>query len=179
MKPEQFGFNLETIMKRIALYLLACGLGFAAGCSAPPAANVPESPQASGTTVTTQARWLTSLPEAQALAQKENKLILVDFTGSDWCVYCKKLDADIFAKSEFADYARKHLVLVQLDFPHQTEQPQSLKVANEALVRKYDVDGFPTLLAMKPGGAVVWKQVGYLEGGPVAMIAKLDEAGSK
>src|SRR6516164_6830998 len=74
--------------------------------------------------------WLTDLPKAQAQAKSDNKLILMDFTGSDWCSWCIKLDQDTFSKPEFADYAQKNLVLVRLDFPQNKEQPDDLKAAN-------------------------------------------------
>jgi uncharacterized protein YyaL (SSP411 family) len=125
------------------------------------------------------AQWLTSVPDATAQAKKENKLVLLDFTGSDWCGWCKKLDAETFSKSEFADYAGKNLVLVQVDFPAQKPQSAELKAANQALQAKYRVDGYPTLVVLKPDGTVVWNQVGYLAGGPAALIAKLDEAKTK
>jgi thioredoxin-related protein len=121
--------------------------------------------------------WLTDLPKAQAQARAENKLVLMDFTGSDWCIWCIKLDQDTFSKSEFADYAKKNLVLVELDFPNKKPQPDALKKANAALQVKYDPEGvFPTLILMKPDGAILWKQEGYLEGGPKAMIAELEKA---
>jgi thioredoxin-related protein len=123
--------------------------------------------------------WLTSVPEAKAKAGKEQKLVLLDFTGSDWCSWCKKLDKETFSKSEFIDYAKKNLVLVEVDFPNTKPQTDELKAANKALGAKYDVSGYPTLVVMKPDGTVVWKQVGYLAGGPSAMIAKLDEAKAK
>jgi thioredoxin-related protein len=123
--------------------------------------------------------WLTSLPDAKAKAANEKKLLFLDFTGSDWCGYCMKLDAEVFSKREFADYADKNLVLVQVDFPHNKELPADLKAANDALAKKYRIDGYPTLIAMKPDGKVVWKQVGYMPGGPSAWITKLDEAKTK
>ncbi|HUA68763.1 MAG TPA: thioredoxin family protein, partial [Candidatus Saccharimonadales bacterium] len=46
--------------------------------------------------------WLTDVPKAEAQAKTENKLVLLDFTGSDWCIWCKKLDEDTFSKPEFA-----------------------------------------------------------------------------
>jgi protein-disulfide isomerase-like protein with CxxC motif len=70
-------------------------------------------------------------------------------------------------------------VLVQLDYPAHKEQSDDLKAANAALQKKYSIEGFPTLIALKPDGTVVWKQVGYLAGGPAALIAKLDEAKNK
>lgn len=60
--------------------------------------------------------WTDNLEAAKAQAKKENKKILLDFTGSDWCGWCKKLDAEVFSKAEFKEYADKHLVLVEVDF---------------------------------------------------------------
>ena len=118
--------------------------------------------------------WLTDVPKAEQQAKMDNKLVLLDFTGSDWCGPCKALEKDTFEQPEFADYAAKNLVLVQLDYPQHKEQSKELEDANAALTKKYDIEGFPTLIALKPDGTVAWKQVGYLEGGPKALIAKLD-----
>ena len=126
-----------------------------------------------------EAVWLTSLPQAKTQAAKEKKLVMLDFTGSDWCGWCMKLKDEVFSKPKFADYAEKNLVLVEVDFPHSKSLPDSLKAANNALMDKYGVSGFPTLVVMKPDGTVVWKQAGYLAGGPEAMIAKLDGAKQK
>ena len=123
--------------------------------------------------------WLTNVPKAEQQAKAGNKLVLLDFTGSDWCGWCMKLDKDTFEQTEFEDYAAKNLVLVQLDYPQHKEQSDDLKSANAALAKKYEIDGYPTLIALKPDGTVAWKQVGYLEGGPKALIAKLDEAKNK
>jgi thioredoxin-related protein len=120
--------------------------------------------------------WLTDVPKAQAQAKNENKLVLMDFTGSDWCEWCQKLDKDTFSQPQFADYARTNLVLVQLDYPMHKEQSDELKDANAALAKKYNIQGYPTLIALKPDGTVVWTQVGYLEGGPQALIDQLDTA---
>jgi uncharacterized protein YyaL (SSP411 family) len=132
-----------------------------------------------GQLLAADAQWLTSVPDATAQAKKEKKLILLDFTGSDWCGWCKKLVAETFSKPEFADYAKKNLVLVEVDFPAQKQQSDELKAANKALQKKYSVGGYPTLVVLKPDGTVVWTKVGYLAGGPAAMIAKLDEAKNK
>ena len=120
--------------------------------------------------------WQTDVPKALAQAKTDNKLVFMDFTGSDWCIWCKKMDEDTFAKPEFADYAKKNLVLVQLDFPNGKTQSDDLKKANKALAEKFKVEGFPTLLALKPDGTVAWRVDGYLEGGPKALINKLDDA---
>jgi len=123
--------------------------------------------------------WLTSVSDATAQAKKESKLVLLNFTGSDWCSWCKKLDAEVFTKAEFGDYAKKNLVLVEVDFPNQKKLPADLVKANSALKDKYKITGYPTLIVLKPDGTVVWTQVGYMEGGPKAVIAKLDEAKKK
>ncbi len=120
--------------------------------------------------------WQTDVPKALAQAKTEKKLVLLDFTGSDWCVWCKKLDADTFNQPEFATYAQTNLVLVQVDFPNHKEQSAGLKAANDALQKKFKVDGFPTLVALKPDGTVAWRTDGYLEGGPKALITQLDAA---
>jgi thiol:disulfide interchange protein len=124
------------------------------------------------------AQWLTSVPDALAVAKKEHKLVLLDFTGSDWCEACKRLEVEAFSKPEFADYAKKNLVLVQLDFPTKP-QPAALAAANQDLYDKYRIEGFPTLILLKPDGHVVWNQLGYTGGGPPALIAKVDEAKAK
>jgi thioredoxin-related protein len=129
-----------------------------------------------GQLLAAEASWLTSVPDATAQAKKENKLVLLDFTGSDWCGWCKRLDAETFSKSQFVDYAKKNLVLVTVDFPAQKPQSSELKEANRELQEKYSVSGYPTLILLKPDGTVLFKQVGYLAGGPDAMIAKIDDA---
>ncbi|HEY6169678.1 MAG TPA: thioredoxin family protein [Verrucomicrobiae bacterium] len=120
--------------------------------------------------------WLTDLNAAKAKAKKENKILMLDFTGSDWCGWCIKLNKEVFTQPEFAEYAKKNLVLVELDFPAKKPQSPELKAANKKLQAEHQVRGFPTIIAMSPEGKVLWKQPGYLAGGPKAFIAKLDEA---
>lgn len=117
--------------------------------------------------------WLTDFPAAQAQARKENKLIVVNFTGSDWCGWCKKLQKDVFTTKEFEAYAKASLVLVEVDFPDKKPQTQELKSANEALQKKYRAEGYPTILVLNKDGKEVWRQVGYLAGGPTVWIDKL------
>ena len=63
--------------------------------------------------------WLTDLPKAEAQAKAENKIVLMDFTGSDWCGWCIKFDKETLAKDKFADYAKTNLELVVVGFPEQ------------------------------------------------------------
>ena len=119
--------------------------------------------------------WLTDLPIAEARARAENKLVLVDFTGSDWCGWCIKFKYETLSTQKFADYAKKNLVLVELDFPRRKAQDPAQKAANQKLKDKYQVRSFPTLLVLKASGKEAWRQVGYMEGGPKAFIAELEK----
>jgi thioredoxin-related protein len=118
--------------------------------------------------------WATDLPKALEQAKAENKIVLLDFTGSDWCVWCMKFDNDVLSQPEFASYAKTNLVMVMLDFPNAIKQSEALKKANQELQAKFKVDGFPTYVALSPDGKEIGKQVGYLSGGPQAFIAELE-----
>ena len=108
------------------------------------------------------------------LFRSENKIVLMDFTGSDWCGWCIKFNKEVLSTPEFAAYAAKNLVLVEVDFPHKKEQSAELKKANKALGTEFGVDGYPTFVVLNKAGKEVGRQVGYAEGGPKAFIAKLD-----
>jgi len=119
--------------------------------------------------------WLTDLAQAKAQAKAEHKLVLLNFTGSDWCPYCIKLDKQVLQSSEFADYATANLVLVLVDFPHSKPQPESVKKANEALLDKFDVTTYPTLVVLKDTGKKLGKIEGYDGSGPTHLLAKLEK----
>ena len=78
--------------------------------------------------------WLTDLPSAQAKAKSENKIVLLDFTGSDWCGWCIKFKKEALDTAEFRDYAAKNLVLMELDFPNKKAQSEEVKKANQSLL---------------------------------------------
>jgi thioredoxin-related protein len=118
--------------------------------------------------------WSTDLPQALAKAKAENKSVLLDFTGSDWCSWCIKFKKEAIDTKEFQDYAAKNLVLVELDFPQKKQQPDELKAANQALGKKYNVEGYPTFVILNKDGKEIGRQVGYKEGGPKAFIAEID-----
>ena len=118
--------------------------------------------------------WLTNYEQAQKEAQAKNRLLLMDFTGSDWCGWCIMLDKEVFSKPEFKDYASKNLVLLELDFPRTKKMPPEITAQNERLMMKYRIQGFPTVIvfdsAGKPLGAL-----GYQAGGPQPFIAELEK----
>jgi thioredoxin-related protein len=123
-------------------------------------------------------QWLTDLPKAQAKAKEEKKLVMLDFTGSDWCGWCIKLNKEVFSKSEFSDYAKKNLVLVEVDFPRQKKQSAEQKKANQALQEKYQIRGYPTLVVLDGDGKKVG-ELGYVPGGPKAFIEEFEKQTKK
>jgi protein disulfide-isomerase len=122
------------------------------------------------------ATWLTNFSAAKAQAENQHKLVLMNFTGSDWCPCCIQMEKEILSQPEFTDYAQKNLVLVLVDFPEHKAQSYTLKVSNDALQDKYNIQGYPTLIEVNPDGKVLWKHLGYVKGGPKALITQLDAA---
>src|SRR2546421_2371495 len=119
--------------------------------------------------------WLTDFDAAKAKAKSDNKLVLLEFTGSDWCGYCKRMQAEIFSKPQFQDYAAKNLILVELDFPRTKPQSDTVRKQNMHLASEYDIEGFPTTIVLSPDGKRVANFFGYLEGGPEPLIAALEK----
>ena len=120
--------------------------------------------------------WLTDLPKALEQAKAQKKMVLLDFTGSDWCPPCKALHKTVLTSTEFSKFAKDNLVLVELDFPRSKEQTAELKAANQELSKKYAIRGYPTIIVLDADGKELFKKVGY-GGTPaaeyVADLAKL------
>jgi thioredoxin-related protein len=116
--------------------------------------------------------WLDDLEKAKAQAKAENKKILLDFTGSDWCGWCKKLDKEVFSQQAFKDYAAKHLVLVEVDFPRGYKLPEATKKQNDELAKKHKIQGYPTIVITTASGTKRG-ELGYVEGGPEAFLKEL------
>jgi thioredoxin-related protein len=149
---------MKGIMKKLAIALIACCALLRVSAE--------------------ELQWMTDLPKAQAQAKKENKLVLMDFTGSDWCGWCIKLNKEVFSKPEFAEYAKKNLVLVEVDFPRKKELSGELKKANQALQEKYKIQGYPTIVVLNGEGKKIG-ELGYMPGGPKAFTAELDKLKDK
>lgn len=120
------------------------------------------------------ANWLTDFEAAQSVAKSEGKPLLLDFTGSDWCIWCIRLKDEVFTREAFTDYADAEVVLVELDFPRKKEQSDEVKAQNAALAKKYGVRGFPTIVLLSPEGDLIGK-TGYRKGGPEAYVEHLKE----
>ncbi|MBK8956772.1 MAG: thioredoxin family protein [Saprospiraceae bacterium] len=89
--------------------------------------------------------WLVSLDEAYAQSKKTGKPILANFTGSDWCGWCKRLSAAVFVKDEFKSWAKKNVILLELDFPRSFAVPDNIRDQNYSLQQSFGVRGYPTV----------------------------------
>jgi thioredoxin-related protein len=142
------------------------------------AAQEQQQAQANAQYLASQApQWGTDLPAALNQASSDNKRVLMDFTGSDWCPWCIKLDKEVFSTSQFAGYANNNLELVRLDFPNNIPQSEDLKRANAELARRYNVNGYPTCILLDSSGKELGRQVGYMQGGLEAYLAWFDSFG--
>lgn len=125
--------------------------------------------------------WLTSFDEAAKISLKTNKPILANFTGSDWCGYCKVLKKEVFITTEFKTWSKKNVVLLELDFPRRTKLSPELQKQNFALKNAFNIRGFPSVLLIKVTNKVNPKQglqllgkTGYAKD-PTVWIATIDK----
>ena len=120
--------------------------------------------------------WQTNYAKALETAKGQNKRILLDFTGSDWCGPCIELRKRVFTKPEFRAYADKNLVLVEIDYPQRKQQSAELKAQNEKLSKQYGIEekGFPTVMVLDPAGKVTREMTGYDGETPAAFIAWIE-----
>ncbi|HVV00905.1 MAG TPA: thioredoxin fold domain-containing protein [Verrucomicrobiae bacterium] len=122
--------------------------------------------------------WLTDLNMALDQAKRENKTVLVDFTGSDWCPWCKRLQSDVFDQPQFAEYAQEHLVLLLVDFPHNHTLPRDQQKANYDLMKSFGVGSFPTIYLISSEGKRQAVYGGDLISGPAAFIEGVERSRS-
>ncbi len=137
----------------------------------PQAPDISRQPDAAGA----PPAWLNGLAGVLQKARAENKLVLLDFTGSDWCSWCIKFDQEVLSTPQFNAYGNLKLEFVKVDFPHNTPQSPELKQANDGLAKQLNVTGFPTFVLLNTDGRELGRQVGYLAGGPDAFIAELEK----
>lgn len=125
--------------------------------------------------------WLTDFDQASAEATKSNKMILLNFSGSDWCGPCIRMEKDIFESAVFEDYAQKYLVLLRADFPRMKKnQLSGAQVKkNEALANKYDSQGkFPYTILMNAKGEILKEWEGLPQEMPATFVAEINKASS-
>ncbi|MBN2104655.1 thioredoxin family protein [bacterium] len=118
--------------------------------------------------------WFEDFQAAKVHAEKTGKYILLNFSGSDWCIWCKRLSDEVFIQDGFINYAKDNLVLAVADFPRADKQSKKIKAQNEALLEKFKIRGFPTVLILDPEGGLVY-QTGYLRGGADVYVSHVKE----
>ena len=118
--------------------------------------------------------WETDLDIASLTTKVSGKYMLLDFSGSDWCGWCMKLEKEVFSQDAFKDFAEKNLVCVLVDFPRKKKQTRGLKQRNRDLATKYGIQGYPTIIILSPDGEPVGK-TGYLHGGSKNYVQHLNK----
>jgi thioredoxin-related protein len=114
--------------------------------------------------LTSSSVWLTNFDEAKDMAGKENKFILLNFSGSDWCAPCIKMKQEVFQNEAFMSIADEQLVLIRADFPRSKKNQLSNehKAHNEALAEEFNPLGkFPYTLLLDKNGKVLKEWDGY------------------
>ena len=120
--------------------------------------------------------WETDMSKAAERAEKEHKVIMLFFTGSDWCGWCIRLQNEVFKQADFKSWAQEKVVLVELDFPRNTPQSEDIKNQNVTLSQMFEVKGYPTVWFVKPskaGEKINLEKIGstgYVAGGPEAWL---------
>ena len=124
--------------------------------------------------------WTDDFAAAKSQAAAEGKRILMVFSGSDWCGWCKKFDAETLSKSEFVKAASKKFVLVMVDSPRDKSKLSAMaRTQNPQLVAKFGVRGYPSVVVTDADGSEIARSAGYVKGGPRAFLSKLDSMAGK
>lgn len=116
--------------------------------------------------------WSSDFIAAADIAAKTGRPLLLNFTGSDWCVWCHRLRDEVFQTPFFIRYADEALVLVEVDFPRKKSLPPELKQQNDSLAQRFNVDSYPTVLLLSPDGKEL-ARLGYMQGGPKTFVREL------
>lgn len=110
----------------------------------------------------TQLKWEPDLAAAQKKAGEQHKLVLLNFSGSDWCAPCIQLHKNIFSHPDFLSWYDQHLVLVNADFPRSKKNRLSAEqqMRNEKMAEQYNPQGiFPFTVLLNQDGSIrkVWE----------------------
>lgn len=113
--------------------------------------------------------WTDNFETALTRAAEDGRYLLLNFTGTDWCVWCHRLRDEVFVQAPFLDYAATALVLVEVDFPRKTELPETTRIQNAALDERFDVSGYPTIVIVSPDNKEIGR-LSYMQGGAKTFV---------
>ncbi|MFN0290975.1 thioredoxin family protein [Pedobacter helvus] len=122
--------------------------------------------------------WEANFENAKKIAKEKNQLILLNFSGSDWCIPCIRMHKEIFTDAGFLKMAEQNLVLVNADFPRnkKNQLPVEIKKQNEALADQYNPGGrFPYTVLLNAEGKVVKTWEGLPDETPTQFAATLKQ----
>lgn len=128
------------------------------------------------TTNAQELTWHTDVNKASDLAIKNNKPLMLFFTGSDWCGWCIRLQKEVFKTPEFVKWANENVTLVELDFPRRKQLEPNLAAQNKNLEQMFAIRGYPTVWFVTPSlseGKISFNRLGstgYVAGGPDAWL---------
>lgn len=152
---------MKTIRKAFSFVLIAVAASSALGAKL--SSSVPKG-------------WGEDFASAKETAEKSGKLILLAFSGSDWCGWCVKMEKEIYSDSKFIKQAKKKFVLVMVDNPRDKSilSPLAQK-QNPSLVSEYQIRGYPSTVIVRPSGEEVKRFGGYRRDGVDAFLNALDK----
>ncbi|MEX2380874.1 MAG: thioredoxin family protein [Opitutales bacterium] len=168
-------------MKSIKFISLSLFVGLLAACGpqgqVEEVTETPADPSASAGEETIQeaslesSAWLTDYDQALAKAAEEGRVVLINFTGAEWCGPCIMLKRDVFETAEFKQYAENNLVLLELDYNQDgTPVVAEYTEQNTNLLMQHQPGGFPTLIVADASGEELDRHIGYMPGGPSNFI---------
>lgn len=120
--------------------------------------------------------WHTDFEEARALAEEEEKVVMIEFHGSDWCPPCIALNDNVLSTEAFKALAEEELVLVNADFPRKTKLAKDQEEHNRELGERFGLQVFPTVVLVEPDGTVLEKMTGYPRDGVDGFLESIREA---
>jgi thioredoxin-related protein len=126
-------------------------------------------------------KWTMDFDAAKKVAAEKKLPIILNFTGSDWCGWCKLMEEQVFTKEEWSKYAKENIMMAFIDFPEDdTLVPEKYVERNQALYMKYDISGYPTYIILDSDGTTKLGQLGAdQDKTPEIFIGEIKKALSK
>ncbi|PCJ51606.1 MAG: hypothetical protein COA79_25765 [Planctomycetota bacterium] len=120
-------------------------------------------------------KWTMDLDAAKKIAKEKKLPIILNFTGSDWCRWCKLMDKNIFSKVKWKKYSKENILMVYIDFPSDKKRvPSKYVERNDSLKDKYSITDFPTFIILDIDGETILGRTGAgEEDSPSTFIGEL------